>query len=82
MREHVKSAFPVARLQYHFGQLSKSPWKKIIGETTMLFSLKLDRGERKKKKKERKSKTRDPTTQLMPSVPKQPAGSIWRTSSA
>lgn len=37
MREHVKSAFLVVRLQYHFGQLSKSPWKKTIGETKMLF---------------------------------------------
>lgn len=52
MQEHVKSAFPVARLQYHFGQLSKSPWKKIIGETRMLFFFKLEGGKEKQTKQE------------------------------
>jgi len=64
MREHVKSAFPVASLQYDFGQLSKSPWKKTIGETRMLFFLNW-KGEKKKKTKQ----TNHPNQETHPPKP-------------
>lgn len=72
MREHVKSAFPMARLHSIISANSAShPGKKIIGETRMLFFFKLEERKITKAKPKKKQNAQNPKP-----VPKQPAASL------